>query len=178
MNWKSNCDPHHSWCLGLHGIQWYRLPGSAVLTYQVRTIQRTFQRVRVPNNCYFLRQDPGSSVWLRIDLVPLENGSRGWVMGQEEERNSFLDRRLNVDLINVILIIEIEHPHNTFTQKQQTSRPSAKYVYKWSGTYMKRRITVTKADKLDLRSTMWNQKYFPVSVLALCILPVMLQPFL
>jgi len=68
------------------------------------------QRAQFYNYRYCLGQEPESANWLRVDLVALERRSRGWVLGQDEERKSFLDRQLYLISGYVVLSIGIKHP--------------------------------------------------------------------
>jgi len=109
---RATFNRHLACGVSLHGIPRYLLPGKAVPVYQVVTTQRNFRRGRFIDNWYFLRLEPGSTVLLRNASVTLGNWSRGCVLEQDEERNSFFDSQLYLHSINVVLIIGMEHPRN------------------------------------------------------------------
>jgi len=83
-------EPHFSHYLSNRGIHRYWLPGTLGFVYRVVTFWRIFLKVRIYNYWYSLRQEPDSANWLSVDLVALDRRSRGWVLGQDEERKKFL----------------------------------------------------------------------------------------
>jgi len=71
----------------------YRVPGAEISQQRRITIRGVFQGVVVQLGG-LVYVYIGDGHWRRFDTVALQTRSRGWVLGQDKERKSFLDRRL------------------------------------------------------------------------------------